>query len=268
MSDFSTFEPEEEFHRLLDEAIARGKALVARNADDAELQFVIGASHFYKGFHHARKKEYIKAFGSLARAKPWLEDAVRIDSTYYDAYLGLGILEYLAVKVRDYIVPFIGGDYKESLRKIALATKGKFTGVIAEEAMVVALAGASQWDEAVKLAHYLIEIYPTNRLFYWALIEILKRKEDFGAMLGVAYDLLRLIEEDQPTHYYNQSLVRSYCAEAYVELGQYRECIRECDRALSLLEGENRDERSRELEAQIVRVKRQAAKALAVKVDR
>lgn len=268
MSDFSTFEPEGEFYTLLDQAIEKGKSLLVNEANAPELHFFIGASYFYKGFHYARKKNYLKAFAELGRAKPWLKKAVAMDSTFYDAYLGLGILEYLAAKVKDYIVPFTSGKYDEPIQEISLATKGKYTYLVAQEALVIALAGASRWTEAIERATSLIEAYPKNRLFYWALVEIYRRKGDPEGVISIGYKLLELIREFQTNHYYNQSLIRSYLAEAHLQLGQPRECVRHCDSILSLLEEKDTDQNEREVRKAAMRLKHEAAKALLKKVDR
>ncbi len=267
MSDFSTFELEEEFYALLDEAIEKGEALLEEKGD-AEARFFIGASHFYKGFHYARKKKYLNVFAELAKAKPWLEEAARIDSTFYDVYLGLGVLDYLAAKTKDYLIPFVGGAYEGPILTITLATKGKYTCVLAQEALVVALAGASRWDEAIERANSLIETYPRNRLFYWALIEIYKRKEDSEGVISIGNQLLELVKNGQPDHYYNRSLVYYDLAEAHFELGDNRECIKHCDSVFSLLEGRELSQRDRKVEEETVKLKRQAAKALAKRVDR
>jgi hypothetical protein len=268
MSDFSTFDPEEEFYDLLNQAIVKGKALVEEQEDNPEVPFVIGASHFYKGFHSARKKEYLKALTELARAKPWLERTVSIDSTFYDAYLGLGILEYLSAKAKDFLIPFIGGEYEHSIEMITLGTKGKYTSVIGEEALVVALAGSSRWSEAIERALLLIQSFPRNRLFYWALVEIYRRKEDPKGVLSIGYQLLELVENGQPDHHYNQSLLKCHLAEAHLELGEHRACIKQCDSVLSLLKDKNLDEEDEEVKKEVFKLKRQAARALAKKVDR
>jgi hypothetical protein len=150
---------------------------------------------------------------------------------------------------------------------IRRATEGKYTGVIAEEALVLALAGASRWEEAERLAIGLIQSYPANRLFYWGLVEVYRMKNDPDGIISTGRALLEEIERGQPDHYHNQSLIRSYLAEAYLELGEVRECIKECDSALSLLEGSVM-KRDAELTCELVDVKRRAARALAKKVDR
>jgi len=268
MSDFSTFGPEKEFFDLLTQAVVKGKALLEEQDENPEVPFVIGASHFYRGFHCARKKEYLKALTELARAKPWLEKTVSVDSTFYDAYLGLGILEYLSAKAKDYLIPFISGKYERSIQMITLGTKGKYTSVIAEEALVVALAGSSRWSEAIERALLLIGSFPRNRLFYWALIEIYRRKEDPQGVISTGYELLELVKNGQPDHHYNQGLLRRYLAEAHLQLGEYRACIRQCDSVLSLLKDKNLDAQAEEVEKEAFKLKRQAARALAKKVDR
>lgn len=268
MSDYSTFEPEEEFYALLDSAVQRAEELLAEEGDVAETHFFVGAAHFYRGFHYARKKEYLKTLAELAKAKGPLEETARLDSTFYDAYLGLGILEYLGTKAKDYLNPFASGEYDRSIEMIGLSGRGKYTSVLAREALVLALAGAARWSQAIEQAHALIDSFPTNRLFYWALIEIYRRKEDPEGVISIGYRLMELVEDGQPDHYYNQSLLRSYLADGHLQLRQYRECIKQCDAVLSLLRGRDLERRDSDVRADAVRIKRDAARALARKVDR
>ncbi len=85
---------------LLDQQISRANDVSEDYLDEneklAEAHFYRGVASGLRGMVHVMDRSYVKGYFSGRTAKNSLEKAVEIDSSYYDAYIGLGIVHYYA----------------------------------------------------------------------------------------------------------------------------------------------------------------------------
>ena len=159
----------DKFRDLSYEAVEVAEAKLEKNENDIDAMFFLGGAYGSLGRYYALTKSYLKAYWYGKKGKNYLEDVVEMDSTYYDAYLGLGIYHYLAdvlprgVKILSYILG-IQGDREQGLREIKLAAeKGTYTKT---EAMFF-LGGLytyreDRYEEAIEIFNELLEKYPQN----------------------------------------------------------------------------------------------------------
>jgi tetratricopeptide (TPR) repeat protein len=75
---------------------------------EADAEFYLGASYGLKAMNYVIDRNYLGGYWFGRKAKGHLEDVIKIDSTYYDAYLGLGIFHYY-VDLLPGIIQFIAG---------------------------------------------------------------------------------------------------------------------------------------------------------------
>ncbi|RMI00119.1 MAG: DUF3808 domain-containing protein, partial [Calditrichaeota bacterium] len=80
----------------LETAIRRADAYRKRREQDPEGYFFLGMAKGFKGVVQVSDRSYLGAYFSGRGAKKNLEKTVRLDSTFYDAYLGLGVFHYYA----------------------------------------------------------------------------------------------------------------------------------------------------------------------------
>ncbi|RMF60722.1 MAG: hypothetical protein D6748_03435 [Calditrichaeota bacterium] len=98
----------------------------------AESYFMDGLAKGIIGIRDVVNRSYIKGYFNGRSAKKNLEKVVELDSTYYDAYLGLGIFHYYAdllPGVLKFVAKLLGfgGDRKKGKEEILLtAQRGKY----------------------------------------------------------------------------------------------------------------------------------------------
>jgi tetratricopeptide (TPR) repeat protein len=157
------------FRDLSYEAVEIAEAKLEQNENDIDAMFFLGGAYGSLGRYYAMTKSYLNAYWYGKKGKNYLEDVVELDSTYYDAYLGLGIYHYLAdilprfVKILSFILG-MEGDKEEGIREIELASeKGVYTKT---EAMF--FLGAlytyreREYEKAIDIFNELLEKYPQN----------------------------------------------------------------------------------------------------------
>ncbi len=113
-------------------AIEKGEKYKEIYPNSAEAYYYLGVSHGVLGIYHVLNSHYFKGYIHGRRAKNYLEDAIKIDSTYYDAYLGLGIFHYYVDLLPGVVRFFAGilgfhGDREQGMQEIKLtAQQGQF----------------------------------------------------------------------------------------------------------------------------------------------
>jgi tetratricopeptide (TPR) repeat protein len=116
----------------VDIALEKGNRYKKENPDNPEAFYYLGATNGILGIYHVLNSSYIKGYIHGRRGKNYLQDAIRIDSTYYDAYLGLGIFHYYVDLLPGILKLFAGilgfhGDRALGMKEIRLtASQGQF----------------------------------------------------------------------------------------------------------------------------------------------
>ena len=100
--------------------------------DDNDANFHLGLCYGIKGIYQTVNRNYLKTYWYGRKAKGYLEDVVKADSTYYDAYLGLGIFLYYVDLMPGVVKFFAGilgfhGDREKGRNEIYLtSTNGRY----------------------------------------------------------------------------------------------------------------------------------------------
>jgi tetratricopeptide (TPR) repeat protein len=120
-------------------AIKKGENYRKQNINEVESLYYLGVTNGILGIYHVLNSNYLKGYIHGRRGKIFLDDVVKKDSTYYDAYLGLGIFHYyvdLLPGILQFFAKILGfnGDRELGLQEIQLtmdrgqffSTEGKF----------------------------------------------------------------------------------------------------------------------------------------------
>jgi len=136
--------------------------------------FISGAAYGYRGLHHAFHGRWWKAFKHGFRCQSNLKKTLKLDSTYYDAYLGLGSYYYYrTIKSKDFLwLPFISDKREEGMAQIRKAiASGFLTSDIARESFLRIFLIEERFEELVSLADSLCRIEPDDPYFLLFYVE-------------------------------------------------------------------------------------------------
>ncbi len=121
---------------LLNETVKRaaekGEEYKKRTDNSADALYYLGASYGVLGIYHVLNRNYLKGYIYGKRGKDYLEKVVETDSTYYDAYVGLGVFHYyvdLLPGIVKFFAKILGfqGDREKGIREMLLtANRGRF----------------------------------------------------------------------------------------------------------------------------------------------
>jgi tetratricopeptide (TPR) repeat protein len=231
-----------------EELLAAFEAATERTLEKSESYLPTGPAtgHYYLGAAHgfrARARislgKRFAAVRSARRGAKHMREAVELDPSFTDAYLGLGMYNYYLSRVPKAVKPLaalaIGmwGDRDEGLRQLnRVAAEGRAARMEARSALAGIFASPKEkrYAEALPLLEELERRYPRNPIYRLRKVLVLERlgrwqeaaaaADPAGSWLGAVPENLRPPVE---------AVGRYRRAECFLMLGRYDEAVKELD---------------------------------------
>ena len=154
--------------------------------------YVIGTSYSFRAMAFARDEDYLNAVWAAKKSYSYLTNAVLADSNFYDAYLGLGLYNFMIAQTPPALkwamrISGIKGDKEKGIEYLRLAAKkGKFSQTEAQYYLAQILSEFyEENDEAVKMLVQLKSSYPKNILFNYSLALLYTKLSQFKKAEGL-----------------------------------------------------------------------------------
>ncbi len=191
----------------------------------ARLYFYRGSAYGYLAYFEGQTAQWFKAFKDGLKAIRDLEAAVQIDSTLYQAYLGLGTYKYWrSTKLKAILwLPFIKDLRKEGIADIKHALHDQsIRRYMAMHQLIYILIDYQHYDETLMYAQQAIQRFPKSPFMWWAYAHVYFKSHNYPKALKAYQHLLTLIE-GQPQAIPSQWLAcQVRIAELYRRMGQMK----------------------------------------------
>ena len=107
----------------LDSCIALAKSRIAREPSNPDWYFVLGSAHGYRALHRGAHGSWWGAFKDANQASSNLKKCLELDSTYMDAWYGIGVGDYWKSAKAKFLtwLPFISDKRDQGIREVLLA---------------------------------------------------------------------------------------------------------------------------------------------------
>ncbi len=174
MMDFEDYKEEELFFELIRQTVKNTEPWIKIDSLKAMGFFFKGAALSYKGFYYAQKKEYLKGLRDIVTGIKLLQKVIRLDSTYYDAYLGIGSYKYWRSRLTQFInwLPLVEDQRLEGIVMIEKAIQfGRYGEDVALNSLIWIEMDRGNFERAIKLSLNMQEKFPGSRYFIWPLAE-------------------------------------------------------------------------------------------------
>ena len=223
MMDLEDYTQEREFLRLIDETIRRAAKWIDHHPDRPEGYFFKGGALSYRGFYFAQRKNYLRGIRDAVVGIRYLNKAIRADSTYYDAYLGIGTYKYWRSRLTEFLswLPFFPDQKKEGLALIRLAAKrGRYGRDVALNGLMWIRLDQKDYGEAIAIGERMMAKYPGSRFFLWPLAEAYYRAGKFGMALKSYRQLMESYRAQPRNNHYNEILCGLRVVQSYLHQGE------------------------------------------------
>ncbi len=170
MLDSEDFAREKRFFTHIDSCVNYLKRWTDDNPDDPWGFLYLGSAYGYKSILHVHKKRWLKSLFSGLKAKGKFAKAIKLDSTIYDSYTGMGNYHYWStVKLGKYI-PFLPDNREKGLVELRLAADSSlFSRKPALAGLAWAMIQEKRYKEAILIGKTLLEETCGGRNSLWIL---------------------------------------------------------------------------------------------------
>jgi tetratricopeptide (TPR) repeat protein len=271
MTHFENNADAEAFNAAVDTVIALVEAELERKPiKNAELIFYLGSAYGYRAYFLGRRGSWYSAIANGKKATALLQQAVELDSTLYDAYLGIGSYKYWLYSKIKFItwLPFIPDERAEGIhmirKPIAMNARSKY---MAMHQLIYVLTDYNKAKEATIYADSLMERYPRSQFMLWAAAHAYSKNQNYTRAIFVFEKLSRLLEEDpnpNPSH-----LIKCgyKLADLYIQQYRYQECFAECTRILQMSKNLRYPQKDKETIEEIYKLREKSKKEIIAASD-
>ena len=185
------------FITLSDHVISTEYDTLLNDIDNAFISYIIGASYSFRAMAFTRDEDYLNAVWAAKKSYSYLSNAIAVDSTFYDAYMGLGLYNFMIAQTPPALkwamrISGIAGDKEKGIEFLKLAAKkGKFSKTEANYYLSQILSEFYEENEqAEKLLVQLISKYPRNILFNYSLALLCTKISKFNKAEGILHRIV------------------------------------------------------------------------------
>jgi hypothetical protein len=204
-------------------------AILAKNRNDKDARYFLATiyglrSSFAITIDHGLREAFSNGNKAYSQSKRLIEE----DPSYYDAYLTIGLYEYIIGSIPWYLkwmAIIIGahGNKVEGVEHMALASeKGRFNKNEAQLIEMVLFVRENRYPDALAIAKALDERYPRNFLFSLNMAQIYERAGQKDAAAAKFIQVLKRAETGAPN--YNKLPLQRFrfnCAVELMNLGKW-----------------------------------------------
>ncbi len=165
----------ESFFKYSDLTIEKGNELIEKEPDNKDLLYIIGSDYTFRAIVYSKAEHYLDAAWATKKSESFLNRVIEIDSSYYDAYLGLGLYNFAIGQIPSAFkwalsLAGIDGDKAEGIKYIRKCARyGNFSKIDAQYYLSQILAEVLfNYDSAENYLKNLIQRYPDNLIFNYS----------------------------------------------------------------------------------------------------
>lgn len=237
MLDYEADAFRERFLELTAQVQRLCKKALQEQPENSWLYFFYGGALGYEAYLRGREQEYLTAFREGWESIQYLERAVQLDSTNFDARLGIGVYKYYRSKLGKFLawLPFVHNERREGIRLIELARRrGTFSKAAATNALIWIFISEKEFERAQALIDSSRAHYPDSRFFMWSQATVALRTERFHVACEIFERIIASYAAEGVRSAYNELVCHSRLAELYAELENQHKAAEHARQALAL----------------------------------
>jgi tetratricopeptide (TPR) repeat protein len=207
------------FRERMAQAKTKAMALVAKNKNDPDALYFLGAYYgVMAGYEASAARKFFSAMRNGSRCVDAHEKVVKLKPDYYDAYLSLGVYDYIAGSLPfgyKFMATMIGvrGNKKRGITRLqTIIEKNAVTADDSRVLLVAIYRNEKRYDDALSLLEQLSSKYPRSYLLKLEIastLGALNRSEDAYAIFeGLLKDPATASAYDLVQYQYAEALMR------------------------------------------------------------
>jgi tetratricopeptide (TPR) repeat protein len=236
MFDREDYSTHPKFDSLITKALLLAEKAIAENRNPAWAHLTRGNAYAYIATLETKVGSWWGALRKGLAAKDEYLEALKLDPSLYDAYLGLGSYHYWKSAKTEFInwLPLVPDRKDEGCAELQLAIDSSlFSSDLAANSLLWVWIDRGRFDEAHEIATKLHQKFPDSRLFTWGLAFSSYSNRHLREALESFGKILEMIEHQPGQNNFNTIECRFHRAKIFQMLHEKERAIAELQTLLS-----------------------------------
>jgi hypothetical protein len=229
--DFDNPIPREKFDSLLE----LGKK-TAVGLQSPWREYFLATAEGHDAYERAERGDWFGGVRNGMASASKYEEVLEHDSTFYDAYIGLGTYYYWRSRKTAFIrwLPFVNDDRERGIKMLIVgAERSEYNRFAAISSLISIYTDAENYTAAVDWSNRGLQFYPENRIFLWGLATALDRDKRSAGAVRAYTNLLQSILHANPPHPYGEIVCRLNLSKSKLTLDDTTEVVVHLKKILS-----------------------------------
>ncbi len=226
MMHYETGRWQTQFFAYVDTTLTRSEKWALNHPDDAWNYFFRGSILSYQGLYEAKTGSLINGFKHAKQGVDELKTALELDSTLYDAHVGIGNYKYWAGKYYKYLrwLPYIRDERAQGMQEVVKGMqKGCFSYWIGCNSLAWIHYDRDEFDDAAVLFEEGALRFDNGLMWLWGLADTYKKAEKWETASNLYREIIRSVRSDSLESGYNEVLARWKTIQCLEALGRFEE---------------------------------------------
>jgi hypothetical protein len=174
-------------------------------------EYFLGTADGYDAYERVERGDWLGGVSKGMSSASAYEKILEKDSTFYDAYVGLGTYYYWRSRKTNFLqwIPFVKDDRALGIRMLLIgADRSEYNRFAAISALISIYLDAENYPQAEYWSMRGLQAYPENRIFLWGHATALDRQHRSAEAVAAYSILLEHILLGHAPHPYNEIVCR------------------------------------------------------------
>jgi tetratricopeptide (TPR) repeat protein len=185
-------------------------------------EYFRGTADGYEAYERVESGDWFVGVRKGMASASEYEEIVEQDSSFYDAYVGIGTYYYWSSRKTAFIrwLPFVKDNCDLGIRMLKIgAVRSEYNRFAAISALISVYLDAEDFQQAEKWSQKGLKYYPENRVFLWGFATALDRQKKYSDAVTAYENLLENILQAQAPHPYNEIVCRLNMVKSMLAVG-------------------------------------------------
>ena len=178
-----------------DSLLLKGKH-TAENISSPWSEYFLGTADGYDAYERVERGDWFGGVRKGMSSASTYEKIIEKDSSFYDAYVGLGTYYYWRSRKTEFLqwLPFVKDDRALGISMLITgAERSEYNRFAAMSAFISIYLDAENYKQAEKWSKRGLISYPENRIFLWGLATSLDRQNRSAEAVSGIYNIFSKI---------------------------------------------------------------------------
>jgi tetratricopeptide (TPR) repeat protein len=170
-----------------------------------------GTADGYEAYERVERGNWVGGITTGIKSVNRFEEILEKDSSFYDAYVGIGTYDYWSSRKTSFIrwLPLVSDNRQKGITLLKLAAeRAEYNRFAAISALVSIFIDAEKYEDVLEWSRIGLKSYPQNRLFLWGIATAYDRVKNYSAAIQAYDTLFRNILSANAPHPYGEIVSR------------------------------------------------------------